>query len=69
MSHYELDLLEESRAIPIGLYNVAEVAAPPSPVKLAVPVPAIVVIIPVDTVTLRTRLFNWSETYTLPFNK
>lgn len=55
MSHYEFDLLEESRAIPTGLYNEAEVAAPPSPVKLPVPVPAIVVIIPVDTVTLRTR--------------
>ena len=40
---------------PTGAYNSADVAAPPSPLKLLVPVPAIVVIIPVDTVTLRIR--------------
>ncbi len=44
----------------------ADVAAPPLPLKLALPVPAIVDIIPVDIVTLRTRLLPQSATYTLP---
>ncbi len=38
-----------------GRYNVALVAGPLSPEKLVDPVPAMVVIIPVETVTLRMR--------------
>ncbi len=36
---------DESAVIPVGLHNVAAVAALPSPLKLLVPVPATVVII------------------------
>ncbi len=57
---------DESRVIPVGLLKVADVAAPPSPVKVVVPVPAIVDMIPVDNVTLRMRLLLESATYTLP---
>ncbi len=66
MHNHDFYLLEESRAIPIGLYNVADVASPPSPLKLPVPVPAIVVMTPVDAVILRTRLLYWSQMYTFP---
>ena len=43
-------LPDESNATPHGFFNNALVAAPPSPLLPALPVPAIVVIIPVDTV-------------------
>jgi len=48
-------LPELSTAIAVGRYNAAAVAAPLSPLKVPVPVPATVVIMPVETVTLRTR--------------
>jgi len=51
----DVELPDESSATPNGQYNVADVAWPLSPLKLADPVPAMVVIIPVDTVTLRMR--------------
>jgi hypothetical protein len=63
---YDVLLPDESIAIPRGWYNAADVAAPLSPLKLPVPVPAIVDIIPVETVTLRIRLFTVSVMYTLP---
>ncbi len=56
----------ESSLIPHGPFNVADVAAPLSPEKPAVPVPAIVVMMPVDTVTTRMRLLPMSEMYKLP---
>ena len=46
---------DESIAASNGKFSVADMAKPPSPLKLPLPVPAIVVIIPVDTVTLRIR--------------
>ncbi len=46
---------DESTLTSRGALNVAEVAAAVSPVKLEAPVPAIVVIIPVDTIILRMR--------------
>jgi hypothetical protein len=39
-----------------GIFKVAEVALPPSPEYPPVPVPAILVVTPVDIVTLRIRL-------------
>ncbi len=48
-------LPDVSNATPKGWFNVADVANPVSPLKPEVPVPAIVVMIPVDTVILRTR--------------
>ena len=52
---------------PQGPANVALVATPPSPLKLpAAPVPAYVVMMPVDTVILRTRLFALSLKYRFP---
>ena len=57
---------EESTATSCGLDNSAEVAGPPSPLKLLEPTPATVEMIPVDTVTLRIRLLLLSATYTLP---
>ena len=44
-------LPDESNDTPHGPYNFALVAAPPSPLLPELPVPAIVVMIPVDTVT------------------
>ncbi len=55
---------EVSMHNPKGLFKVALLATPPLPLKLAVPVPAYVVIIPVDDVILRTRLFSLSLKYT-----
>ena len=49
---------DESTAIPVGFMIVADVAGPVSPLKPVTPVPAIVVITPVDIVTLRTRTFE-----------
>ena len=40
---------------PLGPDILALVATPPSPLELGEPVPAYVVIIPVNAVTLRTR--------------
>ena len=57
---------DASNAMPYGLHNVADVASPSSPLKLPDPVPAMVDIIPVDTVTLRMRLLLVSLMYTLP---
>ena len=48
---------DESSATPYGPYNVDDVAGPLSPLLLTdPPPPAIVAIIPVDTVTFRIRL-------------
>ena len=44
-----------STATPVGVSNVADVAAPPSPLNNAVPVPAMVVMMPVVLVTMRIR--------------
>ena len=55
-----------STATPHGPFNVADVAAPSSPLDDAVPVPAMVVMMPVDTVTMRIRLLPLSAMYTLP---
>ena len=41
---------------PFGQYKYPLVAAPPSPLELPTPVPAYVLMIPVEIVTLRTRL-------------
>ena len=46
---------DESTAIPVGFVILADDPTPLSPLKPAVPVPAIVVIKLVDIVTLRTR--------------
>src|SRR5947199_8862816 len=46
---------EESKAMSHGVLRVAEVAAAVSPVKLQVPVPAKLEMMPVLTVILRTR--------------
>ena len=51
---------------PCGKFKFAAVAAPPSPLKVVDPVPAMVVIIPVDIVTLRIRWLPRSAMYTLP---
>ena len=61
---YTLPLL--STLMPQGLLNAADVAAPLSPLKLAAPVPAMVEMMPVETVILRTRLLPPSPIYTLP---
>ena len=52
--------------MPAGLFSSALVAAPPSPENPAVPVPAIVVIIPVATVIFLILLLDWSAKYTSP---
>ena len=49
-----------------GLFSVAPVAGAPSPVWLAVPSPAMVVMMPVAAVTLRMRLLPESTMYRLP---
>ena len=48
-------LPDASIAVPVGYCNDADVASPPSPLKLLVPVPAIVVMMFVDAETLRIR--------------
>jgi hypothetical protein len=61
--------MESSFAVPItsaGKFIVAEVAKPPSPLKLAIPVPAMVVINPVDTSTIRIRSLVAAAKYTSP---
>ena len=50
---YYIDVPNESTNIPLGEFSAADVARPPSPLKSAVPVPAIVVTTP--AVTLRMR--------------
>jgi hypothetical protein len=58
---------DESTATPYGFLNVAEVAAPPSPLKLPlVLLPANVLIRPVDIATLRIQLLPYSAMYTFP---
>ncbi len=59
-------LPEASSATPNGYFNMADVAWILSELKPAVPVPAIVVMIPVETVTLRMQLLLASAMYTLP---
>ena len=51
---------------PFGPFKAALLAAPPSPLKLALPVPAYVVMMPVDAVILRTRWLLKSLKYTFP---
>ena len=55
---------EASTATPNGWFNSALVAAPLSPLKPALPVPATTVITPLFT--LRTQLFKVSAMYRLP---
>src|SRR5665213_3234972 len=50
---------------PPGVFNSAAVAAPPSPVWPAVPLPAMVDMIP-ELVTIRIRLLVLSAIYMLP---
>ena len=57
---------EESLHNPYGEFRVALLATPPSPLKLAVPVPAYVLIIPVEAAILRKRLLALSLKYTFP---
>ena len=57
---------DESSVTSYGYLNVALVAGPSSPLKLLVPVPATVDMIPVETVILRIRLLPVSPKYTLP---
>ena len=47
---------QASKATPFGWYMVAAVARPPSPALDETPVPANVLIMPVDTLTKRTLL-------------
>ena len=58
-------LPELSNRLKPGALTVAEVAADPSPVDEAVPVPTTVVITPVDISTLRMRLLLLSHMYRL----
>src|SRR5207244_9609408 len=55
-----------SSATPDGPLRLAPVAAPPSPAKVKLPLPATVVMIPVAAATLRIRWLNWSAIYRLP---
>src|SRR6202522_4177306 len=55
-----------SNAIPAGVFNSALVAAPPSPEKPEVPLPATVVMIPVFAAILRTLLLKTSTMKILP---
>ena len=57
---------EVSMHSPSGPFNVALLAIPPSPLKLAVPIPAYVEMIPVDTEIKRMRLLLLSLRYTSP---
>ena len=52
--------------MPRGLLSSAAVAGPLSPLKPAVPLPATVMMSPVDLTTSRMRLLSWSEMNTLP---
>ena len=52
-------------ARPYGPLIVADDAAPPSPVELAVPVPAMVVMMPAGSIR-RTRLLDCSLTKRVP---
>ncbi len=61
---YKLPAL--SRRLKVGPLIDAAVAADPSPVDEPSPLPAIVVIRPVDMVTFLTRLFHLSHIYRLP---
>src|ERR1039457_1120884 len=54
----------ESAATANGSESDALIAGPPSPAKVAVPLPAIVVIVPPET--LRMRLLEESAMYRLP---
>ncbi len=66
MNENKFKIPAESNTMPEGQFNVADVAGPPSPVKLPlVLLPATVVIIPVETVTFRMRLLPWSAINTL----
>lgn len=53
---------DEVRYMPSGFLNVAEVAAPPSPVLAVVPVPARVVSSPVIPSMMKTRLPEYAHT-------
>src|SRR5881296_1293217 len=54
-----------STATPLGSYNEAEVAGPPSPLNPCLPLPAMVLMIPA-VLTLRIRLLPSSAMYTFP---
>ena len=64
ISNYSI-LPDASNATPCGWYNVADVAAPPSPPKAVPPVPAIVDMMP-NLSTIRILLFSVSQINTLP---
>src|SRR5437667_213783 len=55
-----------SSATPDGTQTLALVAAPPSPAKVLMPLPATVVMIAVAAVTLRIRWLAYSAMYRLP---
>ena len=57
--------LKEPTATPMGLLSIALVAMPPSPLKPAVPLPAIVLMVPA-ALTNRMRLLPTSAMYRLP---
>src|SRR5438309_5839044 len=61
---YRLPLASSATAV--GLLRLALVAAPPSPAKVGLPLPATVVMIPVAAATLRIRWLEWSAMYRLP---
>src|SRR5437667_6893 len=52
--------------MPDGQVRLAFVAAPPSPAKVGLPLPATVVMIPVAAATLRIRWLAESAMYRLP---
>ena len=59
-------LQEPSTETAIGKFSLAPVATPPSPENPAVPVPAMVLIMPVEASTFRILLLPVSTIYTLP---
>ena len=54
------------KAQPFSPFRLADVAAPPSPEKPAVPVPAAVVIVPKEEERRRTRLASESAMHSAP---
>ena len=66
-THGVLKLPDKSTDTPDGKFNLANIADDPSPLNdPLVLLPAMVVMMPVDTVTFRMRLLYVSAMYTLP---